>query len=198
MTVTIGARVTSLVASSSVHNVGFPSPSPAPPGETRSCSLAAIAAARSATPPSVASNPSSAATRDAVSKSMAWLTVAKMPLRMSTLMISAQLTPSVSAKSFTVIELGSSTGPAGRTGACASSSAAPAAPVRLRCGRGPRRGRYLRGGMWYFLELEHPGRGLRAERSFHGGRAALAVATGRIVADVGSAARRAASQIAMN
>ena len=198
MTVTIGARVTSLLGSSSVHRVGFPSPSPGPPGATRSCSLAATAASRSATPPSVASNPSSAATSEAVSKSIAWLTVAKMPFLIRTLMISAMLTPSVSAKSLTAIELGSSTGPAGRTGACASSSAAAAAPVRLRCGRGPRRGRYLRGGMWCSLEFERPRRGICAERSLHRGRAALIVAAGRVLADIGSATRRAAGLVAVN
>src|SRR5918994_2969668 len=197
MTVTIGARVTSLAGSSSVHRVGLPSPSPGPPGATRSCSLAAWAAARSATPASVASKPSSLATREAVSKSIDWLMVAKMPLRMRMLMISAWLTPSVSPKSLTVTELGSWTGPAGRTGACASSSAAPAAPpVRLRWGRGPRRGRYLRGGIDDSLEFERSRRGLSAERSLHRVDAALHVGAGLIMADVGSAARQAAGLVA--
>ena len=51
---------------------------------------------------------------DAVSRSMSWLMVAKMPLLMSSRMTSAGLTPSSSASSLTVIVAGSSIAPRSR------------------------------------------------------------------------------------
>ena len=82
----------------------------------------------------------SPATSEAVSKSIDWLMVAKMPLRISSLMTSAVLTVSASARSVTAIEEGSSTGPAGRTGVVGASATAAAPPLRRRGGRGPLRG----------------------------------------------------------
>ena len=113
MIVTIGARVTRSAASSSVKSTGLPPASPSSPGATISAGPAASAAARSATPRSTVSIPSSPATSDAVSKSIDWLMVAKMPLRISSLMTSAVLTLSASARSLTAIDEGSSTGPFG-------------------------------------------------------------------------------------
>src|SRR6266508_3538883 len=80
-----------------------------------------------------------------------------MPLRISSLMTSAVLIPSASARSLTATEEGISTGPvalAGAAAAAASASAAADGAVRRRWGRGGRRGRYLRGGMQLHLEVE--------------------------------------------
>src|SRR5918992_6060749 len=102
-------------------------------------------------------------------------------------MISAWLTPSFSARSFTTTGFGRSTGPVGRAAAAAASATAAAtAPVRLRCGRGPRRGRYLRGGIVH-LEFEHSRRELGAERSPHGRRGPLGLAACRFMAEIGPA-----------
>ena len=56
-------------------------------------------------------SPSSLVTRVAVSRSISWLMLAKMPLLISSRMMSAALTPSSSASSLTVIGAGISTAP---------------------------------------------------------------------------------------
>src|SRR5918996_1234321 len=113
--------------------------------------------------------------------------VAKIPLRISSLMMSAWLTPSASARSLTAIELGSSIGPAGRAGAAGASvaTAPDAGAVRLRWGRGPRRGWYLRGGMLH-LGLQRARHDGRAERALHCLRQAFRLPAGRIVTDIRS------------
>ena len=93
-------------------------------------------------PRSTVSMPSSPATSEAVSKSIDWLMVAKMPLRISSLMTSAWLTVSAAARSLTDTDEGSSTGgpPRGTTGCVSTASPPSAPPSRRRWGRGPRRG----------------------------------------------------------
>src|SRR5829696_5226148 len=130
MTVTIGARSTRSSVSSSV----------------KSSSLAAAAGASApsslatSTRPawgSATSYPSSLETRDAVSRSMSWLIVAKMPLLISSRMTSAGFTPRSSASSLTVIVAGSSTAPRSRGSATWTAAANP--PSRRGGFRGPRR-----------------------------------------------------------
>src|SRR5687768_5683017 len=103
-------------------------------------------------------------------------------------MTSAMLTPRVSARSLTTTGLGSSTMPAGRTGAVSVRTPPGRAPVRFRCGRGPRRGRYQFGGIVH-LEFERSGHRLGTERPLDGRRTPLGVLAGRIVTDIGPAAR---------
>ena len=105
MTVTIGARSTRSAASSSVNSSSL----------VAACGrLHAVLAdggdARRPAAPRPRSRARSA-TSDAVSRSMSWLIVAKMPLLISSRMTSAGLTPSSSASSLTVIVAGSSTAP---------------------------------------------------------------------------------------
>src|SRR5690606_8206886 len=92
---------------------------------------------------------------------------------------------------------GSSTGPVGRAAACASAIAAAAPEVRFRCGRGPRRGRYLRGGIVH-LDFEHSRRELGAERSPDGCCGPLGLAAGRFMTDIGPAPRLPAGRIAVD
>ena len=101
MTVTMGARGCSLEGSSSSHSRSFA----ASAGATSPVSSPASAGLGSAI-----SKPSSPVTRAAVSRSIAWLMLAKMPLLISSRMTSAGFTPSRSASSFTVRAAGISTG----------------------------------------------------------------------------------------
>ncbi len=155
MIVTIGARVTSLAGSSSVKRGARVASPPLPPGATSAASSSPSFV--SVAPRSVVSKPSSPATREAVSKSIVWLTVAKIPFRISSLITSEGVRPSACARSVTATDEGSSTGPVGRTGAVSVMVAELCGP-RLRGGRGPRRGWYLRGGI---LSLERHGPRLR-------------------------------------
>ena len=88
---------------------------------------------------SAVSNPSSVATSDAVSRSISWLIVAKIPLLMSSRITSAGLTARTSASSLTVIVDGSTTALRSR-GSATETGVKP--PPSRRCGlRGPRRPR---------------------------------------------------------
>ena len=89
---------------------------------------------------SATSKPSSPATSDAVSRSMSWLMVAKMPLLISSRMTSAGLTDSSSASSLTVMVPGSSIAPRSRGSATWTCPFANA-PSRRGGLRGPRRPR---------------------------------------------------------
>ena len=78
-------------------------------------------------------------TSAAVSRSMVWLMVAKMPLRMSSRMTSAELMPMSSASSLTVMESGISTAP--RVAGSATLTGLSPPSVHLRGFLGPRRPR---------------------------------------------------------
>ena len=108
MTVTMGARSTSWSGASSSYRATLVAGA-----ATASPSVSRASAGRF----SETSKPSSAVTSAAVSRSMVWLMVAKMPLRMSSRMTSAELMPMSSASSLTVMESGISTAPrVGRVG----------------------------------------------------------------------------------
>ena len=132
MTVTIGARATrsssSLLEQDLLGRLG---------GRAAAVLLvgAGVAASASAT-----SKPSSLATSDAVSRSMSWLMVAKIPLLISSRMMSAGLTTSSSASSLTVIVPGSSIAPRS-SGSATVTAPGVKAPVRRWGLRGPRRPR---------------------------------------------------------
>src|SRR5664280_534889 len=131
MTVTIGARGTSRAGSPSTKSVSFVAGAGA---SVPSSSAAATGASASSV-----SKPSSVATSDAVSRSISWLIVAKIPLLMSSRITSAGLTARTSASSLTVIVDGSTT--AARSRGSATETGVNAPPSR-RCGlRGPRRPR---------------------------------------------------------
>src|SRR5688500_694896 len=120
-----------------------------------------------------------------------------MPFLIRTLMISALLTVSFSERSLTTTGFGSSTGPVGRAAAACASATAAAAPVRLRCGRGGRRGRYLRGGIVH-LEFDQCRRALDAERSPDGRRSLLGVSAAGFVTEIGSAPRQPSGGVALD
>src|SRR3990172_679505 len=156
---------------------------------------AAAADARSAIPLWTVAKPSSAATNEAVSKSIDWLMLAKMPLRISSLITSAWLTPSVSARSLTTTDEGSSTGPVGRTTTGAWVATPPLLPApRRRWGRGPRRGMYLRGGMRELTGQLVKSR-VGAERSADTFAQASRIVAGGRVAQIGAAPGRPAGRV---
>src|SRR3990172_11271092 len=134
MTVTIGARVTRSASSTSVNSSSLAA-SEVPPSAPSSVPSPPRGAWGSAT-----SYPSSPATSAAVSRSMSWLMVAKMPLLISSRMTSAGLTPNRSANSLTVIVAGSSIAPRSR-GSTVWTLVPPNAPSRRGGLRGPRRPR---------------------------------------------------------
>src|SRR3954468_14353414 len=131
MTVTIGARGWRSAGSSSSKRTSLV----ASPACSSSSAAPVPAALVSAT-----SNPSSPATSDAVSRSTSWLIVAKIPLFMSSRMMSAGLTPNSSASSLTVIVPGSSIAPRSR-GSSVWTPVPLNAPSRRGGLRGPRRPR---------------------------------------------------------
>ena len=131
ITVTIGGRGTSRAGSSSPSRPGsFVA------GAATSAAVSATSAAASSG--SATSYPSSVATRDAVSRSMSWLIVAKIPLLISSRMTSAGFTSSSSASSLTVIVGGSVTAALSRGSATAVGEKPPSRRGGL---RGPRRPR---------------------------------------------------------
>src|SRR5664279_3335336 len=133
MTVTIGARVSSNAASSCSNRTSLVASSTGSSPEAASPVLLG-------TRTSATSKPSSPATSDAVSRSINWLMVAKIPLLISSRITSAALTSSSSASSLTVMVGGSSIAPRSR-GSRTCTPPGPVAPSRRGGLRGPRRPR---------------------------------------------------------
>src|SRR3990170_4060662 len=134
MTVTIGARLMRFASSTSVKSSSLAASETAPSAPS-SVPSPDVARTGSAT-----SYPSSPATSAAVSRSMSWLIVAKIPLLMSSRITSAGLTPNRSASSLTVMVAGSSIAPRSR-GSTVWTLAPANAPSRRGGLRGPRRPR---------------------------------------------------------
>ena len=126
ITVTIGAREMSVAPGSSLKNSVFAAAGAA-------SGVASGVASSSSGSGSLTVKPSSVAMREAVSRSMPWFMVAKTPLRISGLMMSAGFTLSSVARSPTTMEAGSS-----RTPSCTCATRAGFGSGGKRSGRGGR------------------------------------------------------------